>query len=44
VLEVAVHQLVGQDRQRQVVREVAVLVLLQDLLGKLLSKCCLAPF
>ena len=37
MLEVAVHQLVGQHRQRQVVREVAVFILLQDLLGKLVQ-------
>ena len=34
VLQVAVHQLVGQDRQRQVVREGLLLIFLQDLLGE----------
>ena len=34
VLQIAVHQLVGQDRQRQVVREGLLLIFLQDLLGK----------
>ena len=37
VLQIAVHQLVGQHRQCTVIREVAMLVLLQDLLGELVQ-------
>ena len=37
VLQIAVHQLIGQHRQCTVIREVAMLVLLQDLLGELVK-------
>ena len=37
VLQIAVLQLIGQHRQCTVIREVAVLVLLQDLLGELVQ-------
>lgn len=37
LLQVTVHQLVGQHRQRQIVREVEIFVLLQNFLGELVQ-------